>query len=958
MQMLATIQKNKMGRINSHFTKNILVLTSCLFSFIGFSQGAIEGKIIDGDFNDILPFANIQLIQVSPQQSTDGTTSDFDGNFEFSDLANGEYQIEVSFVGYNKKIISGIVLNDQNTIQVLEIILDPSSSELEEVVVTSSAKNNTANAVLNIQKRSAVLLDGLSLQSIRKAGDNDIASAIRRVPGISIEGGKYVYVRGLGDRYSKTTMNGLEVPGLDPDKNTLQLDIFPTNLIGNIQVIKSASAKLDADFTGGIVNIELKDFANSPEYSFNFGTSYNPKMHFKNDYIFDKRSSTDFLGYDGGYRKLRIAREASIPEPARSNPSSNLAYNYTQLLNPTLEPLQGTSFMNYNFGFSTSNSFGFEDGKKLGYIASINYRSNTTFLNDFLNSTYIFNQSGFELNSQNDGLLGREEKFVNLLTGVTYSGTQSKYKLNFLLIQNGESNVRQGGFSEFVSDDFYGLGNFITYTQRTIISVPFSAKFNLNEGISSLEFKANATKALVDDKDFKITVFEILSDDRYALSPNGAGLPQRIWRDLDESVYNAKLDYTTKMNFNDKEVKLETGAAYLFKNRIFGTDYYTLNTVGSSLYLNGIANNILEEPNLWSYERGQGTYVSGSFQEENQFDSEINKLSAYISAETNLSTNLKGIVGLRYENYKLIYTGQSLNQTIYNRAEFLNRSDFFPSLNLIYSLSENQKIRASAYRTTARPSFKENSTAVILDPITGTRFYGNPNVQPSLIMNYDIRFEKYGEAGEFFAFSSFVKQFNDPIEIVLFDRSTPNVFIARNNPEATVLGAEFEARKNFIATEKRKLSLNTNISIIESRQTMGDIEKNIRLLRQPQNEDFKNYRQLQGQAPYIINTGLSYEDLEKNYELNLLFNRQGKTLQIVGNDDVPDVFAMPFNSLNLTFEKKFNQIDGVNKTLRIRVNNILNDQRESQYEFFDFETKPFSYRDIGTTFSLSYGIKF
>ena len=938
--------------------KKLTLFVCCLFTIVGYAQHTIEGKVIDGEFSDILPFANIQLIQIAPAESTDGTTSDFDGNFEFADLADGEYELEVSFVGYNKKRITGITINDKNTTQIFEIVLEPSSSELEEVIVTSSAKNNTANAVLNIQKRSAVLLDGLSLQSIRKAGDNDIASAVRRVPGISIEDGKYVYVRGLGDRYSKTTLNGLEVPGLDPDKNTLQLDIFPTNLIGNIQVIKSAAAKLDADFTGGIVNIELKDFANTPEYSLSIGMSYNPKMHFQSNYIFDQRSSTDFLGYDGGYRKLRIARRANIPEPSRSNPATNLAYNYTQLLSPNLEPLTGTSFMNYNFGFSTSNSFSLENGNKLGYIASVNYRSNTTFLDDFLNSTYIFNQRGFSLNSQNDGLLGREEKFVNLLTGITYSGTQSKYKLNFLFIQNGESNVRQGGFSEFVSDDFFGLGNFITYTQRTILSLPFSAKFNLNEGESTLELKANATKALVYDKDFKVTVFEILDNDRYALSPNGAGLPQRIWRDLDEDVYNAKVDYNTKYSINDSEVKLEAGAAYLFKNRVFGTDYYTINTVGSSLYLNGIANNVLEEPNLWSYERGRGSYVSGSFQEENQFDSEINKISAYVSVEANLSTKLKGVVGLRFEKYKLIYTGQSLNQTVYDRATFLDRSDFFPSLNLIYTLTEDQKIRASAYRTTARPSFKENSTAVILDPITGTRFYGNPNVQPSLIMNYDLRFENYGKNGEFFAVSSFVKQFDSPIEIVLFDRSTPNVFIARNNPSATVIGAEFEARKNFIATDKRKLSLNTNLSIIESRQIMGDIEKNIRLLRQPVDEEFKNYRQLQGQAPYIINAGFSFEDIENNYEMNLIFNRQGKSLQIVGNDDVPDVFSMPFNSLNFTFEKKFNQVDGVNKTLRLRVNNILNDQRESQYEFFDFETQPFSYRDFGTTFSLSYGIKF
>ena len=227
-----------------------------------------------------------------------------------------------------------------------------------------------------------------------------------------------------------------------------------------------------------------------------------------------------------------------------------------------------------------------------------------------------------------------------------------------------------------------------------------------------------------------------------------------------------------------------------------------------------------------------------------------------------------------------------------------------------------------------------------------------------MIMNYDLRYENYGNKGEFFAISSFVKNFDDPIEIVLFDRSTPNVFIARNNPKATVIGAEFEARKNFIASDRNKLALNVNLSVIESRQTMGPIERNIRQLRQPQGITFKNYRKLQGQAPYIINTGVSFEDLMKNLEASLFFNLQGKTLQIVGNDDVPDVFSLPFNSLNFTFEKKFKQENGIDRNLRFKINNILNDQRESQYEFFDFETQPFSFRNFGTSFSLSYGIKF
>ena len=175
---------------------HILLITP----IFGFAQGVIEGRIVDGEFNDVLPFANIQLIQISPFQEVVGTTSDFDGKFLFDELSEGEYELEVSFVGYVTKKITDIKIIGNTKNQLFEIVLDASSSELEEVVVTSSAKNNTANAVLNIQKRSVVLLDGLSLQTIRKAGDTDIASALKRVPGISIEEGKYVYVRGLGDR--------------------------------------------------------------------------------------------------------------------------------------------------------------------------------------------------------------------------------------------------------------------------------------------------------------------------------------------------------------------------------------------------------------------------------------------------------------------------------------------------------------------------------------------------------------------------------------------------------------------------------------------------------------------------------------------------------------------------------------------------------------------------------------
>ena len=208
-------------------------------------------------------------------------------------------------MGYEKKRISELIVT-QGKITSLDVVLNPAANSLEEVVVTTTAKRNTESAVLNIQKNASVVLDGLSIQAIKKAGDGDIASAVKRVPGISVQGGKYVFVRGLGDRYSKTMLNFLELPGIDPDRNTLPLDIFPTSIIENIVVQKSASASTSADFTGGLVNIKLKNYSFSPEYNISYSVGYNPDMNLNNSFLRDQVSRTDWRGVDDGQRELRL----------------------------------------------------------------------------------------------------------------------------------------------------------------------------------------------------------------------------------------------------------------------------------------------------------------------------------------------------------------------------------------------------------------------------------------------------------------------------------------------------------------------------------------------------------------------------------------------------------------------------------------------------------------------------
>lgn len=224
---------------------------------------------MDGEFNDVLPFANVLI-----KGTSIGASSDFDGIYSL-EVEPGTYTVSFSYLGYTSKEITGVEVKANETVEV-NVTLEPASSQLDEVVVTTTVRKNTEASVLNLQKNSVTLMDGLSLEAIKTTGASNIASAVKRVPGVSVQEGKYVYVRGLGDRYTKSILNGMDIPGLDPDKNTVQMDIFPTNILENVIVLKSAAAEMPADFTGGVVNIVTKDFPTQKQMSFSASIGYNP----------------------------------------------------------------------------------------------------------------------------------------------------------------------------------------------------------------------------------------------------------------------------------------------------------------------------------------------------------------------------------------------------------------------------------------------------------------------------------------------------------------------------------------------------------------------------------------------------------------------------------------------------------------------------------------------------------
>ncbi|MDG1379406.1 MAG: TonB-dependent receptor [Flavobacteriaceae bacterium] len=936
---------------------SFLILLLLTFGFTSAQTGTLAGNIIDGEFIEPMAFANILV-----KGTTIGTTSDFDGKYQL-ELEPSTYTIVFSFVGYTTQEISDVVIKE-GEVTPLDVTLTTNS--LEAVVITTSIKRNTENAVLNMQKKSVVVLDGLSAQAIKNTGASNLASAVKNIPGVSIEGGKYVYVRGLGDRYTKSILNGIDIPGLDPDRNTIQMDLFPTNILDNVIILKSASAEYPADFTGGIVDIVTKDFPTKPEYTFSLGTGYNPDMHFNDKYLTYTGSDTDVFGYDDGTRDLPIHRYQPIPGTFENK---LLLTTLTNRFQRELQAKQETSNANFDFGFTLGNQYDI-GGDKIGYQASFSYKNQTTFYENRQDGAFVKNSSDSSVNDlsfalKSNGSEGINNVVLNGMLGLTYKTDKSKFKANLLHIQNGESTA--GSFDQVISQDGVGGGlepltkNALAYTERSVTNLLISGdhRFSDDENALNLEWKFSPTFSKVMDKDHRITPLQQSGEGDFFISPSASTFPIQLWRNLVEENWVVKIDLDKTVKLFGKPTKLKFGGAYTYKFRDFSIDDFTFNISGDDSFIaDGNVDNLLASENLWNPTTDSGTHLvfGDQFNPNDAYEGEQIIGATYFSAEFNLSEKLITVFGVRSEFFNSYYTGQN-NSSVYDNESILDAFDLFPSANLIYELTDNTNLRSSYSRTTARPSFKEASVAQIFDPITNRLFIGSINLTPTYVNNFDLRYERFGEVGQMFAVSGFYKDFKDPIEQAFFLQA-PTQLTVDNLGNAKVYGVELEVRQRlgFISEGLNNLKFNANVSFIKSELTMSDDEFESRRLAARNGERIDRERNLQGQAPFLLNFGLDYNNSDIGLQTSLFFNVQGETLEVVGIGLVPDVYTKPFESLNFTLNKSF----GENKRsfIDLKVSNILGSDRESAYQSYGTQDQIFSLRSPGTEFSLGYTFKF
>ncbi len=926
----------------------VLVLISFI-SALG-QTGTIRITVVDDETGETLIGANVII-----DGTTQGSITDLDGVASINAIKPATYTIRVSYISYQSTLISDVNV-EPNKVVTLNVRLKSVDVQMSEIVVTAKAIKSTENALLTIQKKSPQLFDAITADQFSKIGASDAAGALKKVTGVTVEGGKYVYVRGLGDRYSKTNLNGSDVPSLDPNKNAVQLDLFPTSLIDNIIVYKTFTPDLQGDFAGGLVDITTRDFPDSYILQFSVGFGFNTQANLNKNFLSPKGSPTDFLGFDNGFRALPGAiskySPSNFPDPYLDKQGiTEVSRAFT---NTEFDPGKQAPFLNHEFSFSTGNQIQLFK-RPFGYIVGLTYNHSFTNYTDGVESVYEgISQGQTTLNrdvlSSSTEHKSTSDVLIGAMLNASYKvNNNNKIGLSLLMNQGGTSEGRYqvGYLLDANPDSTTRLQNrVINYVQRSFKNVQLRGE-HVIPGMNNLNIKwSNSfTASSIQQPDFR------LIRNQFTINPEGDTLyylgntdrPSRFFRDLKEYNNTSKLDFTLPFElFKTKEAKFKFGAYFTYKDRTFRENIYQYNIQYNKNFDGDVSVFFLDE-NLGYTNNELRNFLIAINIDDNNYDANQKVFASYAMIESPITDKLRITTGVRFENTDMYLKAFS------DTTGTILTTDFLPSLALTYAINDKTNLRLSANRTLARPSFREFAPLATYDFLGGYIQNGNPDLTRTLINNFDLRWEKFPKSGDYFAISLFYKKFFNPIENAQLPRAggSSSQFQYKNVNESVLYGAELELRKTLgdWVPSLDHFKVSANFSYVYSFVNLTADE--LQAIR-AWDANAKDTRPMYNQAPYTVNAGITYENQDKGWESTLSFNVTGERM-VVFQIDLPSIYLQPMPDLNFTLKKNFS--DRI--SLRFKAENLVNYTYKEQMTLGDNVYYTTKYQ-LGRTFSLTF----
>lgn len=945
----------------------VIFVLSVLLPGILFAQsGAIRGKVIDNENGEELIGATVMV-----EGTSLGSTTDLDGNYTIK-VDPGTYNLRITYVSFQPLTVQNVVVKEGD-VTIINARLKTEDISLQEVVVEAEAIKSGENALLTVQKRAGMVLDAVSAEQFSRSGDSDAASAMRRVTGVSVEGGKYIYVRGLGDRYSKTSVNKAQLPGLDPNKNTVQMDLFPSNLIDNIVVYKTFSPELPASFSGGYVDISTKDFPTQFTMQLSGSMGYNTNATFNDGFLTQNLESGHFLGLNPKGLQLPSELEGKVVDVADAFSNDKLATqldSQTKALNTDFTPETKSPFMDHSLSFSLGNQMDVF-GKKLGFIGGLSYQRSFDFYDNGKIGRYHL-----------PGNVSEEENLIPLYDFNESRGVESVLWggiLNTALKLNNHHKIRLNLMRNQSADitTKYGEGEFpFAFSGNENVKIQLRSQENVIRSLTTgqlggdhkfggqnglrAEWMGAYTFSSQNEPDLRYfnNVRQVVrGDTSYNANNNNIIPPSHYFRDMEEVNMEGKVDFELPVRvLNELDSRLKFGGSYLSRSRDFRERIFQYRVQNNTRRYNGNPDEYFAEDNLgWVGEVGtrnefgliirDETISGGSYQGDEELP------AAYLLLDWQVNNRLKINGGARYEGTNITLLNES--EVI---ADSLQRAnvrghDILPAVNVTQELQENMNLRFGYGRTIARPNFRELARFATFDFLGDFILIGNPLLQRTLIDNIDLRWEYYPKGGEYLSVSTFYKKFQNPIEKAINPYSTDIAVEInyRNVPQATVYGLEMEVRKDlsFLSHSLENFKIGTNLTLLHS---FVDItEGELRAIRN-NNPDAPETRPLYGQAPYIVNSYLSYDNPDRRISSTISYNVSGPKLFIVGGlSGTPDVYEQPRPMLDFNVKKGI----GERWAMKFSATNLLNSEFLLSQQFKETDYIYQSYR-TGSRFSLGF----
>ena len=993
---MKTNRKTLTKSINK-FTINILMgifLVAHSLSFAGtvYDEGTskVIGKIADAETGEAVIGATIRI-----EGTGLGAYSDLDGNFQVKKVPFGYYTVKVSSVGYKTTELSTIVVTaDQNSI--VNVLISPQLVTVNDITVTAKAIQNTEAILLLKRQNANEITDAISSEEMSRSGSSDAADAMSKVTGATVVSGKYVYIRGLGDRYSNTKLNGAVLPSPDPDQQAVPMDMIPTALLDNIIVEKSFTPEKPGDFAGGSVNLSTKDYPEKRSLKFSTSSSYNSNSTF-NDMLYHTASSTDWLGYDDGQRDIpkfitgNPELQNQVPEGVSYLRHSSGITDYDSVaalasyieqanssFNPEMSPKVKSTPLNQSYAISYGDLWSLYE-RPLGVVASLSYSNKYSSYNDGTAGKYKLSglnseelTTDYELNDSQ----GKEDILWSGLMTLKY-GIHRNHKLGFSLIytQNGESTTRflTGEVPEHVDPGEFVETRTLGYKERKINVFQFSGDHlflgdnrfhwqlslsNSNQDEPDIRFFTNQLSPIyVEDEDTGDLV--PTGEFESSIAPNRFTVPERGWRSLHEDKTDYRADFTIPLS---RLNKFKTGFLYQNTDRTYNEKFFEYTTAGTfegtaDDYASnvGIArvdtsyyshDGIVDTTVFWIFENT----LSDASEDRNQYNGHKKITALYAMLEYSLTSRLNMIGGLRFEKTDLF---SQTNDLSYQSGSIIE-NDYLPSLSFIYKTNTNMNFRASYGRTLARPTFREFTPAASEDFGISRIFTGNSELDRTLIDNYDLRWEWFMRPGEMFAVSTFYKNFTNPIELTIHDVN--GNIQPRNSDEADLYGLEIEFRRNMshIHPKLSNFSLGGNITVIKSSVKIDSAE-----VAQDVNVDNpQTIRPLEGQSPYVVNIDLGYNNRESGTTFSTYYNLFGRRLAFNAANGTPDVYEVPRHQLDVIASQR---LFGGPK-VKLSVKNILSQKSKFVHEDIGLQSQldgvEYVYKEHSLGTSVSLGISY